>query len=61
MIEPIVNGILKSVGPSDKLKDKLRPIFGYILFAIVFIIILVNTVANFKKYGKPIAGKSLYD
>jgi hypothetical protein len=60
MIEPIVNMILKSFGPSENLKNKLRPIFGYTLFSIVFIILFANSITNFKQYGKIIGGKSLY-
>ena len=60
MMNPIINMLLKSFGPSDDLKNKLRPIFGYALFSVVFIILIVNSITNFKQYGKIIGGKSLY-
>ena len=60
MMNPIINMLLKSFGPSDDLKNKLRPILGYALFSVVFIILIANAITNFKKYGKLIGGKSLY-
>jgi hypothetical protein len=60
MMNPIINMLLKSFGPSDDLKNKLRPIFGYALFSVVFIILIANAITNFQQYGKIIGGKSLY-
>jgi hypothetical protein len=60
MMNPVINMLLKSFGPSDDLKNKLRPIFGYALFSVAFIILIVNAITNFKQYGKLIGGKSLY-
>ena len=60
MMNPLVNMILKSFGPSDELKNKLRPICGYILFAIVFIILIANSISNIKTYGKLVGGRSMY-